>query len=183
MVRPTPSPALEPLDVAVDPASVRAELRARRQLNTNRFRAYAAAGQFPDNHQQQGMLNVFIDDEGKICAAANLMAQDGLLSVVQAAAARNNFLRLADVHSGALYEWMLTSGFTQEEIATIQEPYAYMEPDLPEPDLMLAEQLERERLQRRFSEIDAQLTRDADRSLAAAAQRLIEFRLAQRAAS
>ncbi len=162
------------------PRSVREVLRdqlaARRVTNLARFSAYAAAGEFPRNHEQPGMLNVFIDDEGHICAAANLMSIDGLLSRVQQVAAQNNFLRLADVHDGPLLAWMLSSGFTQDEIAMIQEPYFFIEPDLPDEPVM--EDLEKARLQARFRQIEVTLRRATETSLNQAVDRLIAWRAA-----
>jgi hypothetical protein len=168
-------------------ARLLSQLRARRALNLQRFAAYHRAGVFPDNHVQPGMLNVFIDDEGHICAAANLIALDGLRNVVEDQAQTDNYIRLADVHSGALYEWMLMSGFTQEEIAEIQEPYAYI-PDEPfgdpepieptQPTILALEQQERERLQRRLLEVEGMLRRNARASLQTAVDRLIEYRIA-----
>jgi hypothetical protein len=160
-------------------ASLLRQLRARRAVNLQRFSTYHRAGVFPDNHVQPGMLNVFIDDEGHICAAANLVALDGMRSVVDDQARTDNYIRLVDVHSGALYEWMLLSGFTQEEIGQIQEPYAFI-PDEPEPEptILALEDQERERLQARLAEVEAMLRRNARASLQTAVDRLIEYRLA-----
>jgi len=173
------SPLVAPVaDVPIARRDVRGLLRSqlaeRRAINLARFIAYREAGAFPRNHVRRGALNVFIDDEGHICAAANLMARDGLMGLVRATAARNNFLRLADVHDGALYEWMLSSGFTQEEIATIQEPYMYIEPEIPEEPMF--EELEKERLQARFRQIEAELRRQTDASLETAVSRLMAYR-------
>lgn len=152
------------------------QLRLRREQNLARFVAYREAGEFPRNHERPGMLNVFIDAEGHICAAANLMAQDGLLDRVRQVAAQNNFLRLADVHDGPLLAWMLASGFTQEEIATIQEPYDFIEPDIPQEPMF--EELEKQRLQARFRQIEAQLRQAEAASLNTAVDRLIAWRQA-----
>jgi hypothetical protein len=151
------------------------ELRARRELNLRRFGAYHRAGVFPDNHVQPGMLNVFIDDEGHICAAANLVALDGLRGLVEDQSRTDNYVRLVDVHDGALYEWMLMSGFTQEEIGQIQEPYAFI-PD--EPYVEPLEEQEKERLQQQLLAVEQMLRRDERASLAIALDRLIAHRFA-----
>ncbi|MEM9068591.1 MAG: hypothetical protein AAGE52_08800 [Myxococcota bacterium] len=157
-------------------AELRRQLAERRATNLARFVAYREAGEFPRNHDRPGMLNVFIDDEGHICAAANLMAHDGLLSLVQATASRDNFLQLATVQDGPLYRWMLASGFTHDEIATIQEPYAFIPEDIPEEPAL--EDLEKERLQIRFRQIEAQLLRNQERSLNTAVDALLAHRQA-----
>ncbi|HUH03653.1 MAG TPA: hypothetical protein VML75_16775 [Kofleriaceae bacterium] len=107
---------------AIDANALRTNLAARRALNLQRLHTYATAGVFPKNRHSDGPLNVFIDEDGHICAAANLIDLDGHGDLVRATAASNNFLVLRDVTSGPLMDWMLTSGFTQEEIALIQEP-------------------------------------------------------------
>jgi hypothetical protein len=68
------------------------------------------------------MLNVWRDDEYHLCAVANLIAKQGLDELVNTTAAGDNFVKIAEVTSGPLFDWVLTSGFTQEEIAMIQWP-------------------------------------------------------------
>jgi hypothetical protein len=108
---------------AIDSAELREQLAARRNLNLDRLLAYANAGEFPLNTMSEGPLNIFVDSDGHICAAANLIDLDGNGPLVQTTAAQDNFILLADVNQGPLMDWMLTSGFTQEEIALIQRPY------------------------------------------------------------
>src|SRR5204862_209022 len=57
-------------------AAVRRQLAARRRVMIERLHAYARAGAFPINDIQPGMLNIMVDDDGHICAAANLIALD-----------------------------------------------------------------------------------------------------------
>ena len=176
--RPLVQPAPIPTTVA-SRAQLRAQLAQRRATNLARFVAYREAGEFPQNHVQPGMLNVFIDDEGHICAAANLMAQDGLLALVRRQAAADNFLRLVTVNDGALYRWMLASGFTQAEIDLIQEPYDYIPEEPFEPAPPQVEDAEVRRLQARFREIERTLVRNADRSLDQAVDTLMAYRRAK----
>lgn len=176
-----PTPAVGPRVIVqprVDPrirGQLLAQLAARRALNLQRFEAYARRGAFPDNHVRPGMLNVMIDDEGKICAAANLMALDGLMGLVQQTAEHDNYLRFVNVHEGPLMAWMLSSGFTQEEIDQIQEPYDFIDPE-PVRDIRPAESDERMRLQARFREVAASLRRNQRRSLDVAVDRLLVWR-------
>jgi hypothetical protein len=145
-----------------EPAAVRAQLAARRTVHLGRLLAYADAGVFPANDVRPGPLNVFIDRAGHLCAAANLMALDGQRALVVAAASDDNFVVLGNVKSGALYDWMLASGFTQEEIAMIQEPYMF------EPD----PQAEQQRLQGVLRGVHAVLQANTDKSLDLAVARL-----------
>ena len=57
------------------------------------------------------------------CAAATIIKMSGQDALVNRVAEQNNFVRLADVEQGPLMDWILTSGFTQDEIAAIQEPF------------------------------------------------------------
>jgi len=109
-------------DPDIDRAALREALAARRKLNLQRFRAYRKARVYPHNTYEQGMLNVWSDAEGHLCAVATLVSDDGRNDLVYAIGADQNFVRIADVASGPLYDWSLTSGFTQEELAMIQYP-------------------------------------------------------------
>ena len=150
-------------------ARLQAELTAARKLQIQRLRAYANARQFPRNTYAMGKVNVLIDDDGNICAAANLMAQDGRLALVQRLAAKNNFLRFADVKSGAAYQWILHSGLTQEEIALIQEPY-WEQPPSVSPEWQKQED---DRLHTHFMQTLETLEKNSDKSIALAVTRLM----------
>jgi hypothetical protein len=164
---PDPHPDPDP-----DPAAVRAKLVELRDVQVQHLRDYSAKAAFPRNTYEPGQVNVFVDEDGNICAAANLIALSGNMDLVQQTAATNNFIVLRDVHDGALHDWMLTSGLTQEEIALIQEPY-WEEPVDPK----LAgdfRQMETERLQQHFSLVDATLAQNTDASLDLTMQRLAD---------
>jgi len=106
----------------VDRDQVRKELAEQRKLNLKRFHDYRRAGVYPHNTYENGMLNVWRDNEDHLCAVANLIAKQGLDDLVDSTASGQNFVKIADVSSGPLIDWVLTSGFTQEEIAMIQWP-------------------------------------------------------------
>jgi len=110
-----------------DRAALRAMLAERRRAHLAELRRYVRQGDFPVNGYQEGMLNVFVDESGHLCAVANLMAFDGRIDMVRATAASTNFVVLRDVREGPLHDWILSSGFTQEEIGMIQEPYFFQE--------------------------------------------------------
>jgi hypothetical protein len=159
-------------DPAQDRAARRARLRSdladRRQLQIARLRDYQGAAQFPrQTLDPDAKVNLFIDDDGRLCAVANLLALDGQRGTVEIVARVNNTLRMADVHDGALMDWMLGSGLTQEEVVFIQEPYYFDEGN----DLARAQEVER--LQRHFAEVEKRLVADTDRSLDLAVDRLM----------
>ena len=80
---------------------------------------YRQAGAFPTG--DNGMpLSVFRDRRGVRCPMAELIRASGRDDLVDAVATRDNALRLADVHAGPLYDWMLHSGLTLDEIAMVQ---------------------------------------------------------------
>ncbi|MCC6998601.1 MAG: hypothetical protein IT370_28580 [Deltaproteobacteria bacterium] len=148
-------------------AVVRNQLATQRKIQIARLRAYAEARHFPRNTYRWGKVNVLIDEDGTICAAANLMAKAGQMSLVRKTAKQNNFLRFADVRSGALMTWMLKSGLTQEEIAVIQEPYVL---DQGEPGF---DEREDERLYTHFMTTIEQLEKNTAASLDIAVARLL----------
>lgn len=157
----------------MDRASIRAKLLEQRAANLARFRAYQKAGVFPVNTVRPGKLNVWIDDEGHICAAATIIKMSGLDELVQRTGEQTNFIRLADVKQGPLMDWMLTSGFTQEEIAAIQAPFAYP----GDEGLRINEQqraLETARLTRLYKQVTAKLVKNQKASLEIAVSRLMK---------
>ena len=178
---PTATPMLEvPATVIEAPTSTRDELRAQlasqRAAHLAELRRYVEAGVFPINDVQPGALNVFMDPTGHLCAVANLMAFDGERAMVDQTAVTTNYVRLADVHEGALYDWILASGFTQEEIARIQEPYFFQEARLEQDQRERNMQREQQRLQRVLHRTLARLTRTTDLSLEIALDRLVAAR-------
>jgi hypothetical protein len=155
-------------------AELKAVLSARRAKNVAAFRRYAQRGVYPHNFVVDGPLNVWIDEEGRMCAAATMIFRSGAKSLVRKVAREDNYIRLGAVAGGPLLDWMLTSGLTQHEIATIQEPFmGRMEPIEPAPAIAKTpRQLEDERLAARYREVLAMLAAGTDASLDAAIDRL-----------
>ena len=151
-----------------DLAGWRSALAARRKINIERLHDYAQRGVFPRNDQKPGKANIFIDEVGTHCAVANLMSLSGNEDLVQGSAKRDNFIRLADVKDGALFDWIAQSGFTQEEVALIQEPYMFQKP----PGDLSMQQSEQKRLREHFAKVDAQLRADTDKSIDTAIARM-----------
>jgi len=154
---------------SVEPeAPTREDLAARRGQMLIWLAEYREQSSFPRNRVQPGKVNIFIDENNHYCAVANLMRLDGHDGLVRQTARHNNFIRLADVHNGPLYDWMLSSGLNQEEIAFIQEPY-FME----EPEVRWEEQ-EDQRLKDHFTRVDRELRSNTTASLDTATSRLAE---------
>jgi hypothetical protein len=108
---------------AADPtAALRAALVQQRTTNLARFHKYRKAGIYPHNTYQAGMVNVWKDNDGHLCAVATLIEKAGRDDLVEATAKESNFVRIADLTSGPVMDWVLTSGLTQEEIVMIQQP-------------------------------------------------------------
>jgi hypothetical protein len=114
-----------PIRVAPDRAAVRKALEKRRAKNLASFRAYRKAGVYPHNTFRFGPLNIWIDADGHLCAAATMIAKDGKRELVDQQAELDNQVRLMNVTEGALLDWIMTSGFTIEEIDLIQQPLVY----------------------------------------------------------
>jgi len=140
-----------PMQAPIDRAAVMTALAARRTHNLASFRAYVTAGVYPRNHVRPGPLNVWRDRDGRLCAAATMIDRDGNHDLVMKTAQDSNNLRLLDVTSGALMDWMLTSGLTIEEIDRIQKPAPRPNPSQLEPSWE--------------TKADAQLRADYDRTL------------------
>jgi hypothetical protein len=170
---------------AVNADTLRQELAQRRAIHLDQLLAYADAGEFPANKVANGPLNVFIDDEGHVCAAANLINLDGYGALVKKTARTDNYIVLAQVTKGPLFDWMLTSGFTQEEIAQIQEPYMPTAEIGPQENPQIATSVaphfaappitadeERVRVQKVLRAVHKLLSANSQKSLHLAAQRL-----------
>lgn len=156
-----------PAVAAPSKAQVIKALAARRAKNLKAFRAYRKGGVYPHNFVRRGPLNVWMDRDGHLCAAATMIDKDGKHDLVLATAKSNNFIRLLGVTEGPLMDWLFTSGFTLEEIDRIQEPM--MMGEEPTPNYQLADA----QLAKSYAATDAWLVRSAKSSLDVAARRLL----------
>jgi hypothetical protein len=144
-------------------AKLRKVLKARRAKNVAAFRAYANRGIYPHNFRTPDKLNVWIDEEGHMCAAATMIFKSGAKSLVRQTGRDNNFIKLGDVTEGPLLDWILTSGLTQTEVATIQEPFmGREEPEPGSPNWRLTEDA---RLRARYAEVLSILSSDPAASI------------------
>jgi hypothetical protein len=122
---PSAAPVVEaaiPMRVPPERTDVYKALQKRRAKNLAAFRAYRKGGVYPHNTWRTGPLNVWRDASGHLCAAATMISKDGKSELVAQTADSDNFIRLQNVTEGALLDWILTSGFTIEEIDRIQLP-------------------------------------------------------------
>lgn len=99
--------------------STTAELAGRRAQLLAWLHDYQAAGTYPTD--SLGMpRSVFVDDQGVRCPMAELIWRSGHADLVEAVARENNQVRLADIQEGPLWDWMIGSGLTLDEIAMVQ---------------------------------------------------------------
>ncbi len=184
LVAPTeqePAPKLKlPNDAS---RAIRERLQSARQQNLARLKIYIDAGAFPKNQVQPGLLNVFQDDEGHLCAVANLINLDGHIKLIESTALANNYIVLAKLDRGPLVDWILDSGFTQEEIAAIQVPYMgefgsgkknqVARPILAQQELRKFREQEVQRLQSALGAVHTQLVANTASSIEVAVQRVV----------
>ncbi len=129
--------------VTVDRGDLRQALAEQRKVNLQRFHEYRKKRVYPHNTYQSGMINVWRDADDHLCAVATLVHRDGHDDIVDTVASEENFVKTADLTSGALLDWVLTSGLTQEEVVMIQQP---TEADIEAE--MAAERAEQRRIKR-----------------------------------
>ena len=167
--------------IVLDRTQVRAALARARAKNLAAFRDYQWKGVFPSNTFSDKTLNVWRDNAGHLCAAATIIKKSGQDVLVDRVADQNNFIRLADVTTGPLMDWILTSGFTQDEIAAIQEPFRPVgqirpndpaDPAGPVVDGRLRA-AENQRLIAKYRQVDAMIVANQSKSLDLATDRLM----------
>jgi hypothetical protein len=107
----TPKPVAAPITSSSELAVRRAHLIAW-------LHDYRVAGVFPSDGTRP--ISVFVDDRGVRCPMAEMIHMSGRDDLVEAVHRENNTVRLANVHSGPLFDWMLASGLTQEEAVLVQ---------------------------------------------------------------
>lgn len=157
-----PDPIVAP---AVDRAALRARLAERRQQVVQRFLAYREARIYPVS-PGPGRQHIWLDAFGHLCAAATLISADWGRDATVAAVHGNLALRIADVRTGPLADWVLTSGLTKQELVAIQVPPM----DYPrEPAPIDAEAAA---LYPLYVEVERQITSQWDENLDLAVERL-----------
>jgi len=167
----------------LDRDTVRAALVKARATNLAAFRTYQSKGVFPSNTFKNKKLNVWLDADGHFCAAATIIKMSGQDELVNKVAEQNNFIRLADVKQGPLMDWILTSGFTQDEIAMIQEPFmpVMKAPPVEPSKPILANKVDAKkraaedaRLLAKYKQVEKSLVKNQKKSLEKAVDRLMK---------
>jgi hypothetical protein len=158
----------------LDTDALRAALVKQRAVNLKRFDEYRRKRVYPHNNYAPGQLNVWKDYDGHLCAIATLVHRSGNDDLVDATANDRNFVKLADVTSGPLVDWILTSGLTQEEAVMIQQP-TEEEVEAEEQDRLRAIRREDRRLAKNYIAVERALKepRIADAGLDVAVARLV----------
>jgi hypothetical protein len=100
-------------------AQVQRDLASQRATNLARLAAYLDTGELASDTEGRP-ASVFRDRKGRLCPMAYLIAASGRTDLVDEVVRTNNQLQLADVKDGPLWDWMLSSGLTREEIIRIQ---------------------------------------------------------------
>lgn len=159
-------PPVDPYRAQIKKALVRM-LRLRRAQQIARLRQYRMRGVFPRNTYANRTLRILVDRNGRLCAVANLVALDGQRKLVLATAKTNRFVNFKNVHNGALFDWVLTSGFTKEEIVAIQLP------DRPIHHVRNPVDRERRRIIAHLLWVDRLLAKQTEASLNTMAERLL----------
>jgi hypothetical protein len=173
-----PHVRVNPVDADVVPALTRAAVRVAlikaRHRNLSAFRQYQKKGVFPSNTYSDKTLNVWRDADGHFCAAATIIRSSDV-ALVDRVAEQTNFIRLADVTQGPLMDWILTSGFTQEEIDAIQAPFVPVsEPKQPQIVDSKLRKAEDARLRAKYKTVDRMLVANEQKSLEIAVDRLMK---------
>ncbi|HSD89637.1 MAG TPA: hypothetical protein VLB44_19030 [Kofleriaceae bacterium] len=166
----------------IDRTELRRALVEERKVNLERFHAYRKKRIYPHNTYEPGMLNVWRDADDHLCAVATLVHLDGKDDLVDTLARDQNFVKTADLTDGPLIDWVLTSGFTQEEVVMIQAPTAAdveaMEAEYRAEQRRIKRWLKREdtRLSKTYRTVEKTLSTDriADAGLDLATARLAQ---------
>jgi hypothetical protein len=170
---PAPTPVVEarmPMRAPPERADVQKALQKRRAKNLAAFRAYRKGGVYPHNTWRTGPLNVWQDASGHLCAAATMISKDGKSDLVTKTAEKDNFIRLQNVTEGPLLDWIMTSGFTIEEIDRIQAPAVFPD-EMVTPEVAKAEDA---RLAKSYAATDTWLAARTKAGLDTAADRLMK---------
>ncbi|HEY5933247.1 MAG TPA: hypothetical protein VIU61_01355 [Kofleriaceae bacterium] len=159
----------------IDRAKLRAKLAARRDLNIQRFLAYREGRVYPVS-STPGTTHLWFDEAGNLCAAATLISAEWGIEATMRVGEEDLNLRLADVKTGPLADWILMSGLTKHELVAIQAPMIGPGPGgggdwRRQPILVDAEN---ERLYQLYTDVERQIRSLADANLDLATDALMK---------
>ncbi|MEZ4410560.1 MAG: hypothetical protein R3A52_29375 [Polyangiales bacterium] len=101
----------------------RPELATRRAELLGYLDAYIARDATPWNTHLPWRNPVFVDDYGNVCAVGYLMERSAGRAMVERVAAAHRYDYLEDITAPEVRAWVQSSGFTLEELASIQPGY------------------------------------------------------------
>lgn len=101
---------------------------ANRNHLLGRLRAYADAGQFPQNHVLNYRNPVFIDKHNTACAVGHLMRESGNGALAQRIHDEMNLAFVHDITIADVATWGSEQGFSADELAWIQPGYPPSDP-------------------------------------------------------
>ena len=162
-----PLPAAPP---APDRVAIRAQLADHRAAQIAHLHAYRERRQFPYD-SINARPHIFRDPRGRLCAVANLIEADGRHELVEATVHENNSLEIANVHTGPMLSWVITSGLTQEELTRIQVWPGYEVPEVRKAPS--AEERMTAKVVKHVAEMEVQLINDTEISLDIAVERYV----------
>jgi hypothetical protein len=175
-----PLPVVEQ-QTEIDRAALRQKLAERRASTFKNFLAYRDAMVYPINELPGGgFRHVWIDRTGNLCAAATLISKDWGRAAATRVGKTDVELKLANVKSGPVLDWMLTSGMTRAELVAIQLPgdTFVMDQRSTEINRMYAIYLDVERQVRSLDEQNLELAVDELLKHPALARQLLDGKVA-----
>ncbi len=99
--------------------------KKRRKESLEHLKYYADRALFPENFTHRVRRPIFIDHRGVHCAVGYLISASGHSNLSQRISANMNTYYLKDMDEPALYDWIVQSGFTLDELAWIQPGYPF----------------------------------------------------------
>ena len=108
---------------AADISTLAPEARRKRADLLEEFRRYRLEADFTRWENDGARIPVFVDNDGRHCAVANLLRHTGDTGLVQSVVAKNNHAWVANLSgSSEFHTWLAGHGLTFEEAARIQGP-------------------------------------------------------------
>ncbi len=106
--------------------ATRPELATQRQSTLGFLDEYIAKGSTPQNLHLPWRTPVFIDDDGTVCAVGYLIERSGGKALAETIAKEHRYDLLEDIAAEMpeVRAWVADSGFTLEELASIQPGYS-----------------------------------------------------------
>ena len=100
-------------------------LQHARKHNLNLLREYRLRGEFPRNYDRAERRPCFIDRDRRICAVGYLVEQTAGRDVAEGVNESYKYAYISEMEGNNIAAWVANSGFTLEEVATIQPTYAF----------------------------------------------------------